>query len=156
MRHTLYLSILVLSLVTACTKEADMNIAKESEHTVKKNLFRVTRIEGHNDHWGDYIWIINYNKEQIESAFHIDTEGDTIGNFGISNNSDINYEIEVNDWIPKIDSDSISRLDQFLKNKYGASTPATAAAAALQKARRFMVFIFLLQSRLLHKTSLFF
>ena len=47
MRHTLYLSILVLSLVTACTKEADMNIAKESEHTVKKNLFRVTRIEGH-------------------------------------------------------------------------------------------------------------
>ena len=35
MRHTLYLSILVLSLVTACTKEADMNIAKESEHTVK-------------------------------------------------------------------------------------------------------------------------
>ena len=97
-----------------------MNIAKESEHTVKKNLFRVTRIEGHNDHWGDYIWIINYNKEQIESAFHIDTEGDTIGNFGISNNSDINYEIEVNDWIPKIDSDSISRLDQFLKNKYGA------------------------------------
>ena len=50
MRHTLYLSILVLSLVTACTKEADMNIAKESEHTVKKNLFRVTRIEGHNDH----------------------------------------------------------------------------------------------------------
>lgn len=52
MRHTLYLSILVLSLVTACTKEADMNIAKESEHTVKKNLFRVTRIEGHNDHWG--------------------------------------------------------------------------------------------------------
>ena len=28
---------------------------------------------------------------------HIDTEGDTIGNFGISNNSDINYEIEVND-----------------------------------------------------------
>ena len=48
MRHTLYLSILVLSLVTACTKEADMNIAKESEHTVKKNLFRVTRIEGHN------------------------------------------------------------------------------------------------------------
>ena len=114
MRHTLYLSILVLSLVTACTKEADMNIAKESEHTVKKNLFRVTRIEGHNDHWGDYIWIINYNKEQIESAFHIDTEGDTIGNFGISNNSDINYEIEVNDWIPKIDSDSISRLDQFL------------------------------------------
>ena len=120
MRHTLYLSILVLSLVTACTKEADMNIAKESEHTVKKNLFRVTRIEGHNDHWGDYIWIINYNKEQIESAFHIDTEGDTIGNFGISNNSDINYEIEVNDWIPKIDSDSISRLDQFLKNKYGA------------------------------------
>ena len=78
MRHTLYLSILVLSLVTACTKEADMNIAKESEHTVKKNLFRVTRIEGHNDHWGDYIWIINYNKEQIESAFHIDTEGDTI------------------------------------------------------------------------------
>ena len=84
MRHTLYLSILVLSLVTACTKEADMNIAKESEHTVKKNLFRVTRIEGHNDHWGDYIWIINYNKEQIESAFHIDTEGDTIGNFGIS------------------------------------------------------------------------
>ena len=60
MRHTLYLSILVLSLVTACTKEADMNIAKESEHTVKKNLFRVTRIEGHNDHWGDYIWIINY------------------------------------------------------------------------------------------------
>lgn len=64
--------------------------------------------------------VINYNKEQIESAFHIDTEGDTIGNFGISNNSDINYEIEVNDWIPKIDSDSISRLDQFLKNKYGA------------------------------------
>ena len=60
MRHTLYLSILVLSLVTACTKEADMNIAKESEHTVKKNLFRVTRIEGHNDHWGDFIWIINY------------------------------------------------------------------------------------------------
>ena len=109
MRHTLYLSILVLSLVTACTKEADMNIAKESEHTVKKNLFRVTRIEGHNDHWGDYIWIINYNKEQIESAFHIDTEGDTIANFGISNNSDINYEIEVKDWIPKIDSDSISR-----------------------------------------------
>ena len=55
MRHTLYLSILVLLLVTACTKEADMNIVKESEHTVKKNLFRQTVIEGHNDHWGDYI-----------------------------------------------------------------------------------------------------
>lgn len=82
MRHTLYLSILVLSLVTACTKEADMNIAKESEHTVKKNLFRVTRIEGHNDHWGDYIWIINYNKEQIESAFHIDTEGTPLATSG--------------------------------------------------------------------------
>ena len=67
MRHTLYLSILVLSLVTACTKEADMNIAKESEHTVKKNLFRVTRIEGHNDHWGDYVCMRKNNKEDLES-----------------------------------------------------------------------------------------
>ena len=82
MRHTLYLSILVLSLVTACTKEADMNIAKESEHTVKKNLFRVTRIEGHNDHWGDYIWIINYNKEQIESAFTLIQRGTPLATSG--------------------------------------------------------------------------
>ena len=47
-------------------------------------------------------------------------------------------------------------LSDRLTPACGASTPATAAAAALQKARRFMVFIFLLQSRLLHKTSLFF
>lgn len=120
MKQTLYLLISTLFLAVACTKEADMNMATEPEYTVQKNLCRVTKIEGHNEHWGDYTWLISYDKEKIEAAFRVDTEGDTIGNIQMYYYSAISHRTQINDFIPKIDADSIQRLDQFLENKYGA------------------------------------
>ena len=118
MKNIFFLLAMML-IIASCTKEADMNMATDPEYTVKKNLYRVKKIEGHNEQWGDYILLLNYENEQLRSGFRVDVEGDTVGSISIGGESNTRLEIELNDFVPNIDSDSISRLDNALKEKYG-------------------------------------
>ena len=117
MKNTFFLLAMML-IIASCTKEADMNMATAPEYTVKKNLYRVTKIEGHNAHWGDYVLLLNYENEQLRHGFRVDAEGDTIGSINIGV-EDSYLELSIRDYIPNIDRDSIDRLDNSLKNKYG-------------------------------------
>lgn len=118
MKKILYI-LCCLAGLSACTKEGDMTVAEEQIHTVKKNLYRANKIEGHHSAWGDFVLYLNYEKEALLSGIRVNSENDTIGNISASY-SDNQCRFSVSDFIPNIDRDSIDRLDQALKEKYGA------------------------------------
>lgn len=115
----LYIALFALMAMASCTKEADMNMAEEKNLAPAKNAYRAILIEGHNDIWGDYIFRINYENDRLKNAVRVTLEGDTVGSIVSSRASDIKYTYEVRDIVPIVDEDSIARLDQQLKDKYG-------------------------------------
>lgn len=109
-----------LFILGACTKEAKYNPAEEHSYVLKKNAYRVTKITGTSTYWGDFTLIMNYDREQLENAFRINSQGDTVGQISITRYSSTSIKYSILDYIPNIDPDSIHRMDERFKILYGS------------------------------------
>ena len=117
--RVIFLFIFFGLIFSACTKEADNNVAKAPEYKLEKNLYRVAKIEGHNSHWGEFTLVFNYKDDMLNTSYRMNPEGDTTGYIRPSYDSKRKQEFTVYDLLHKIDADSIVRLDNALKEKYG-------------------------------------
>lgn len=111
---------LAIPLLFACTKEGDKLGVQKKTYTVAKNAFRAVEISGKNQHWGEYKLAIQYRNELLDTAKHYNASGHYKGYIRAKINSKTNYEYTVTDFVYKIDTDSIQRLDEKLANKHGA------------------------------------
>lgn len=109
-----------LFMLGACTKEAKYNPAEEHAYVLKKNAYRVTKISGTSTYWGDFTLTMNYDREQLDAAYRINKQGDTVGRISINRYSSTLVKYSVLDYIPNIDPDSISRMDAKFEKMYGS------------------------------------
>lgn len=106
-------------VLVSCTKESDYSAPEETIYTPRKNAFRATKISGTNTHWGDFTLNLEYDKEELNSILRTNSQGDTVGGFGIVRGTGyITYLLH--DYVPTIAKDSIDRLDASLKAQYGS------------------------------------
>jgi len=82
------------------------------------NPVRVCEITGHNDHWGDYVLKIQYVNGKLENMSRYDKNGRRKGGLSVTKEQGVTT-YAVNDYVYNVDVDSISRLDLWLKEKYG-------------------------------------
>lgn len=106
-------------VLVSCTKESEYSVPEETVYSPKKNAFRAAKITGTNTHWGDYTLYLEYDKDELSSIIRTNAEGDTVGGFNITRNSGT-LSLAFRDYVPAIDNDSIQRIDERLKNLYGA------------------------------------
>ncbi len=106
-------------VLMSCTKESEYSVPEETVYSPKTNAFRATRITGTNTHWGDFTLYLGYDKDQLNSITRTNAQGDTVGGFGMVQSTGA-WSLFLNDYVPTIDQDSIVRLDNQLKEQYGA------------------------------------
>ena len=120
-----YIYILLLCIVfTACNKDAEYKDYKSDVPQMKKNLFRVNMITGHNQRWGDYRFRLNYDQELLTLSYRVnivkDTlDQDTLGVISATISSIEEIEYQIFDYVVNIDQDSVDRLEKQLIEKYG-------------------------------------
>jgi len=119
MKKYIFISVLLGIVWGSCTKDAEMNMAQEQSLAPEKNAYRATRIEGTNEHWGDYVLKMEYENEKLKACVREDSDGDTLGTISVTRYSNIRYQITVNDYVVSVDADSIQRLDARLNATYG-------------------------------------
>jgi YD repeat-containing protein len=114
--------IAALLLLAGCGDGEDKSKpAPAPSYPIHKNAFRATQIDGHNDQWGDYTLLPEYNGEQLETVWRRDAAGDTVGVIRITRSDE--WRIDdyfVDDYIPAISEDSIWRMDRDYTEMYGA------------------------------------
>ncbi|WP_455508991.1 hypothetical protein [Butyricimonas paravirosa] len=118
MKHIIYLLVCIMVTVS-CTEESKYKTPNEFQYLQKKNAFRVIKISGTNNHWGEFTLTMEYDKEELSNITRTNVTNDTVGGIGmIRSTSSITYELQ--DWVPSIDKDSIQRLETILNEKHGA------------------------------------
>ena len=79
---------------------------------------RVKEIVGYNSHWKDYTLKISYANDKIIDIERFNLNGRKVGGLEIRREQEsVSYMLQ--DYIPAIDADSISRLDARLQKLYG-------------------------------------
>ena len=120
-----YLYILLLCIIfTSCNKDTEFKENKADIPQVKKNLFRVNMITGHNKHWGDYRFRLNYNQEFLTKSYRVNVvkdtlDQDTLGVISATISSIEKIQYQVYDYVVDVDKDSVDRLKKQLIEKYG-------------------------------------
>lgn len=82
------------------------------------NPVRVSEITGYNKHWGDYTLKIQYINDKVAGMSRYDKDGHRKGGLSVTKEQKV-LTYALNDYVPNVDADSIARLDQRLKEKYG-------------------------------------
>lgn len=108
--------ILFIACFVSCKKSND-----EDKNTVAKNEYRVKRIEGKNEMWGEYQLLFYYSNEKLDSVWRCDLNGDilkrdTLGSFSFSYKKE--SSISISDRVLNIDADSVERLKIEFPNSY--------------------------------------
>lgn len=113
MRHII-LVLFIIATVVSCEKEDDIKVDKWN------SAMRAVKIEGCNEIWGDFVFKFYYGNKtgKIDSAFRYDNSGRKRGSISFTNEKGVSA-YNINDYIDAIDPDSIIRLDNILKGKWG-------------------------------------
>jgi len=106
-------------VLVSCTKEGKFSAPEETVYSPQKNAFRAAKVTGTSNHWGEFTLYMEYDKEELKSIVRTNAEGDTVGGFNITRNSET-LSLAFRDYVPAIDKDSIQRIDERLKGLYGA------------------------------------
>lgn len=109
-----------ISASISCTKEMVTKGKDAHVYPVYKNSYRAKTITGKNEAWGEFKLYLNYKGEDLAVSYRVDNETDTVGSItrqysAVSNSAIYN----VQDFVVNISQDSINRLDNVLKEKYG-------------------------------------
>ena len=115
MRTRYLVSMLIgIAITCACQDNDDSgSIDLRPEHKM-----RVKEIVGYNSHWKDYTLKISYANDKIIDIERFNLNGRKVGGLEIRREQEsVSYMLQ--DYIPAIDADSISRLDARLQKLYG-------------------------------------
>lgn len=120
MRNILFIAGFMITALLSCTKEAKYEVAEDPEFTPVKNSYRAKTISGKNDHWGEFKFVLTYKNEKLDTAQLFNATGRQTGRINVKLSSSTLQNYYIIDFVPKIDPDSIQRLDKRLSEKYGA------------------------------------
>lgn len=121
MKKIIGISIVVLAILVSCTKEDKGKPAPLQIYPIHYNSHMAKTIVGTNERWGDFKFIINYERgNMLTKSYRTNQKIDSVGDLSVSRSKSFSTNTySINEVVNNISPDSVVRLDVALKEKYG-------------------------------------
>lgn len=122
MKKNIFYTLLVILVLGSCTKDFELEMYEAPSFPPVPNSYRVTRVEGTNDLWGDFTLMMEYDgNSMLKSCYRINCDNDTVGEiyFRRSSSNGLEYFLYVKDKVNTVDSEAIKEIDDNLKELLG-------------------------------------